>query len=101
MSCFNYSPAALMGYRRCEILYGPRSEKTYLLRVANNKSADQPSHTCSLISAFVIRPLESIISRIASSEISTLQLVYVAEETGLNLALWETQKTGFLVVRPI
>ena len=36
----------------------------------NNKGADQPSHLRSLISAFVIRLLQSIISKFATSEIS-------------------------------
>ena len=38
--------------------------------IANNKGVDQPAHPRSLISAFVIRLLESIISRLAASEIS-------------------------------
>ena len=38
--------------------------------VANNKGTDQPAHQCSLISAFVIRFLESIISKLATSEMS-------------------------------
>ena len=37
---------------------------------ANNTGVDQPVHPHSLISAFVIRFLESIISRLATSEIS-------------------------------
>ena len=37
---------------------------------ANNKGADQPAHMRSLISTFVIHLLESIISRLALSEIS-------------------------------
>ena len=37
---------------------------------ANNKSADQPEHPHSLISAFVIHLLEIIISRLTTSEIS-------------------------------
>ena len=49
---------------------GPRREKTCLRGFANNKGADQPAHPCSLISAFVIYLLESIISRLATSEIS-------------------------------
>ena len=49
---------------------GRRREKTCLLWFANNKGADQPAHPCSLISAFVIRLLESIISILATSEIS-------------------------------
>ena len=35
-----------------------------------NKGADQPAHPRSLISAFVIRLLENIISRLAMSNIS-------------------------------
>ena len=66
---------------------------------ANNKGADQPMH--SLISAFVIRLLESIISKFATSEFSILQLVSVAEEAGLSLALSETPMTVFLGSRPI
>ena len=46
---------------------------------ANNKAADQPAHPRILISAFVIRLLESIISKLASSEISISLLVSVAE----------------------
>ena len=37
---------------------------------ANNKGADQPAHPCSLVSAFVIRLLESTISKSPTSEIS-------------------------------
>ena len=36
----------------------------------NNKGADQPAHPGSLISAFVIRLLESIISELDRSDIS-------------------------------
>ena len=51
-------------------LYGPRHDKTCLRGFANNKGADQPAHPRRLISAFVIRLLESIISELATSEIS-------------------------------
>ena len=68
--------------------------------LANNKGADQPAHPRSLISAFVIRFLERIIFKFATSEISTFELVSVAEETDLKLALTETPKTGFLATRP-
>ena len=37
---------------------------------ANNKGADQPAHPRRLISAFVVRFLKSIISKLASREIS-------------------------------
>ena len=62
--------------------------------------ADQPALPHSLISAFVIRVLESTISKLATSEISTFMLVSVSEETVLKLALSETPKTGFLAKRP-
>ena len=51
--------------------------------VANNKGIDQPAHLRSLISAFVIRFLESFISRLATSEISNILIVSVAEEIAL------------------
>ena len=54
-----------------------------------------------LISAFVIRFLESIISKLAKNEISIFLLVSVAEETGLSFVLSETPKTSFLTSRPI
>ena len=52
------------------VTFGPRREKTCLRGFANNTCADQPVHPRSLISAFVIRFLESIISRLTASEIS-------------------------------
>ena len=56
--------------------------------------------SCSLISTFVIRLLESIISRLATSKISIFLLVSVAEQAGFNLTLSETPKTGFVASRP-
>ena len=50
-------------------IYGPGREKTCLQGLVNNKGADQPSHPRSLISTFVIRFLESIISKLATSQI--------------------------------
>ena len=51
-------------------LYVLRRKKNSLRWFANNTGADQPAHPRSLINAFVIRFLESIISRLAISEIS-------------------------------
>ena len=48
--------------------FGPRRES--LRGVANNTGADQPAHPRSLISAFVIRFLESITCKLATREIS-------------------------------
>ena len=54
-----------------QALNGLRWEKTCLRAFANNIDADQPAHPRSLISAFVIRCLESIIYRLAKGEILT------------------------------
>ena len=50
---------------------------------ANNKGADQTAHPLNLISAFVIRYLESIITKLTMCKISRFYLVYVAEQAGL------------------
>ena len=50
-------------------LNGPGREKTCLRGFANNTGADQPAHLCSLIRAFVISYLESIICKFATGEI--------------------------------
>ena len=45
------------------LLYnGPRRDKTCLREFKNNKGADQPARQRRLISAFIIRLLESFIS---------------------------------------
>ena len=53
-------------------LYEPRHEKNLFLPYANNKGADQPAHPRSLISTFVVRCLDSIISLVSISEIWSL-----------------------------
>ena len=50
----------------------PCHEKTCCMPYANNKGADQPAHPRSLISAFVVHCLDSIIPLISISEISSL-----------------------------
>ena len=52
------------------MIYGPRREKTCLRVLANNTGTDQPVHPHSLISAFVIRFLESIICKLFTGEIA-------------------------------
>ena len=66
---------------------------------ANNKSGYQPAHLRSLISAFIVRCLDSIISLVSISDISSLYLASVAEQGDLSLIWSETPKTGFLVTR--
>ena len=46
----------------------------------NNKGADQPAHSHSVIRAFVIPLLESIISRLSMREFLIFWLVSVAEQ---------------------
>ena len=45
-------------------------EKTCLWGFANNTGTDQPAHARSLISAFVIRFIDSIICKLATGEVS-------------------------------
>ena len=79
------------------VRFEPRREKTY----ANNKGADQLAHPRSLISAFVIRCVDSIIPLVYIPKNSRLKLVSGAEQVGLSLTWSETPKTGFLVTRLI
>ena len=64
---------------------------------ANNKGADQPAHPHSLISAFVVCCLDSIISLDSIAEISRRQLAPVAVQAGLSLTWLKTPKTHVLV----
>ena len=51
------------------VLFGPSREKTCLRGLANNTGAYQPAHPRSLISAFVICFVESIISDLLQAKI--------------------------------
>ena len=62
---------------------------------ANNKGADQPAHPRSLIIAFVVRCLDSIISLDPIAEISRLYLASVAAQSGLCLAWSESPEDTF------
>ena len=64
---------------------------------ANNKGAGQPAQMRSLISAFVVCCLDSIIPLVSISENSNLYLASVAAHAGLCLTWWQTLKSGFLV----
>ena len=59
----------------------------------NNKGADQPAHP------FVVRCLDSLISLVSISKISSLYLASVAKQAGLSLIWSQTPKTRFLVPR--
>ena len=62
---------------------------------ANNKGADQPSHPRSLISAFVVRCLDSAMSLVSVTNISSLMLASVAEQASLSLTWSETHEDTF------
>ena len=62
---------------------------------ANNKDADQPAHPRSLISAFVGRCLDSAMSLVSVTKISSLILASVAEQASLSLSWSETPKDTF------
>ena len=78
---------------------GLDARKPVIGSLTNIKDADQPAYLRSLINAFQIRLLESLISKLAVSEISIFELVSV-HVAGLSLALSETPKTGLVAPRP-
>ena len=65
----------------------PGHEKTCLMSYANNKGADQPAHPRSLISTFVVRCLDSVMSLVSVTKISSLMLVSEAVQANLSLDL--------------
>ena len=75
--------------------YGPRREKTVFEGLRTTKAL-----TSLGIRALVNRFLESI-SQLATSGISIVLLVSVAEETDFSLALSETLKIGCAASMPI
>ena len=66
-----------------------------LMSYVNNKGADQPAHPRSLISAFAVRCLDSIISLDSIAEMSRLELASVAVQAGLCLAWSKTPEDTF------
>ena len=62
---------------------------------ANKKGADQPAHARSLISAFVVRCLDSIMSLNSVTKIASLMPASVAEQASLSLIWLETPEDTF------
>ena len=62
---------------------------------ANNKGTDQPAHPRSLISTFVVRCLDSVMSLVSVTKISSLMLASVAEQASLSLTWAETPEDKF------
>ena len=61
----------------------------------NNKGADQPAHPHSLISAFVVRCQDSVMSLVSVTKLSSLMLAFVAEQANFSLAWSETPEDTF------
>ena len=83
--------------RECVVYYTyePGYEKMCPMPYANNKGADQPAHPRSLISAFVVRCLDSVMSLVSVTKISSLMLASVAAQAGLSLTWLETPEDTF------
>ena len=62
---------------------------------ANNKGIDQPAHSHSLIIAFIVCCLDTIVSEVAMSEISRLQLPSEAEQASLSHIWLENSEDRF------
>ena len=62
----------------------PGHEKTCLMSYTNNNGADKPAHPQSLISVFVVCCLDSVMSLISVTKISSLMLASVAEQASLT-----------------
>ena len=69
----------------------PGHEKKCLMLYANNKGADQPTHPRNLISIFVFRCLDSVMSLVHV----TKMLASVAEQASLSLTWSETPEDTF------
>ena len=80
-TCFIFCTISVIGHIEIEILYDMHFKQIYLFQIwaptreklssgcGNNTGADQPAHPRSLISAFVIHFLESIMYNLATDEI--------------------------------
>ena len=62
---------------------------------ANNKGVDQPAHPRSLISALVVRCLDSVMSLVSVTKISSLMLASVAEQASWSMTWLETPEDAF------
>ena len=63
---------------------------------ANNKGADQPAHPRSLISTFVVHCLDSVMSLVSITKISSLMLVSEAVQASLGVDLvWNSRRQVF------
>ena len=61
----------------------------------NNKGSDYTVHPHSLVSNFFVHCFDSIIPIVAKPKVSSLSLVFVAEQTGLSLTWSHTTEDKF------
>ena len=85
LSAFGRRSLSLCWPYICLSKFGPGHAKMCLMAYANNKGTDKPAHPRSLISTFIVRCLDSMISILAISKVSRFLLASVAEQAGLNL----------------
>ena len=62
---------------------------------ANNKGADQRAHPSSLISGFLVRCLDSVMSAVSVTKVSSPMLASVAEQASLSLTSSEPSEDTF------
>ena len=65
------------------------------MQYENNKGADQPAHSSSRISTFVVHCLDSVIPILSKAKIPRLQQASVAEQAGLSLTWSQTLEDRF------
>ena len=66
-----------------------------VMSYTDNKGADLPAHPRSLISAFVVPYLDSVMCLVSVTKVSSLMLASVAEQASLSLTWWETPEDRF------
>ena len=86
----SWKSGALVKYQTSHIMKNPG------FAYAKNKDADQPENLCSLIIVFVNRCLERTTHLISISEIPSLHLEFLAEQTNLSFTWPKNPKAGFL-----
>ena len=90
-----YKVSKTVKYSNILKLFELGHEEMCLMSYANNKGADQPAHPRGLISAFIVRCLDSTISLDSIAEISRLLLASVAQQASLSLTWSETPEDTF------
>ena len=71
---------------------------SYVICEQQRRRSDQPVHPRSLISTFVVHCLDSVMSLVSVTKISSLMLASVAAQAGLCLAWSETPEDTFCCV---